>query len=1232
MNLVGETPMALTATQTGIVQLIVGMFDAAPGKSFLDQFTAAAEAGQTLDQLATELSGTVAFQTLYPTTQTNNEFATAFVANLLGNTVTSAPLAFAIDFVESQLNAGATIPAVMQIATQALLDAGSSHADFGVASATLANQILGASNYSETENSNDISVLQAAIASITNDVSTIPAVIVPTVPGETSFLTVGQDNLTGTANNDTFLGYIFDNQNTAQSGDIVDGGEGYDLLGMEIGNSQDFAISLKSTNVEQIVVRAQATATDSNQNNLDAVQVDAQDLVGATRYDSNNSRDDVVIEDVRIEDSEITADITVAMVATDPGNVDYGLYFDQPSLRAAAAVSAGAVLNIELMDTRSSAAGEDPLKESPYNAFTFTLDGTTYRLDSQAINDAQTYAELLVAIQDQLIVNVGLENITASITGTFDATDTDTAITTEGQTITLTNSAAGTFGVGNFIADDGVPASSGLHTNQDTTPPTQTGNLITSQVILDHVGRGSMGGDLVIGGLSTGVTSDSKGVEQFNITVERDSELQEISSTNNTLREVFITNGSTNGNLVVAGSTNADAQTVPGSQGNAGFTDVRIIDASSMVGSVDINAELTGDVVAKYMNLVDTQGNVAADDAEFVYTLGTNNDTLNLTTSNLNLAAAGSASREDFSLVVNGAAGNDNITHIIGNGAGNDGTAWYDNSVIEANITINGDGGNDTITTTGAGNATINAGSGNDTVYADNSGVKGSYAINATAASTALETANAAASAATAVLIAAETATKTVEVAATVAAAITAAKVITAASGHTAGEIAAMDLALDNAAVPGATQTDIFNTLVAATTAAQSNGALLVSDADVITGTANALLLGATLTVTYAGAAANSVISGVAAAGTEGYESSVVINTVDGLGNELSIVQAIKNAINNDATLSKLLTATDGTGSTLSIVNDIDGLSAVGDLEFSIVAANAAGTSDGLASAATNVSGTTTVLTATELTSLKAQWNDILNTSGAAITDAALYTQLGTAAAAALASVTQAVISVGNEATSTSDNVIAMGSGDDVIVLGTNDALLESNDTLTWSGYNQGNDTIVNYLEAGTNSDTIDLSAYLSDAALNKTSATGSVDSYVQIAQVKSTAAVTAADTIVANEIVIETGLTFSAAQQTAGQSFDNLTAANFASAINNASTVAYGNINAAIDADNTVVANFVGTTQTSVVFVENNLNLGEYKIFELSQDNTANLEFSDVQLIGTVDFGDSITIASTIV
>jgi hypothetical protein len=203
-------------------------------------------------------------------------------------------------------------------------------------------------------------------------------------------------------------------------------------------------------------------------------------------------------------------------------------------------------------------------------------------------------------------------------------------------------------------------------------------DLVTSDIVLDYVGRGSRGGDLVIGSLSTGETSTSLGVEQFDITVKRDSQLEQIASTNGTLREVYIRNEGTSkylgaheqrepgdttatarpGDLIAQGTsyettlinnlsgtkktgpkeygTDPDIsdQDIDGADREANgfaFTDVRIIDAhgsnregnghgtgdgwnTAFAGNLKLNAILTGDVVRKYLDTTDRASNLAAAD------------------------------------------------------------------------------------------------------------------------------------------------------------------------------------------------------------------------------------------------------------------------------------------------------------------------------------------------------------------------------------------------------------------------------------------------------------------------------------------------------------------------------------------------------------------------------------------------------------------------------------------
>jgi hypothetical protein len=594
-------------------------------------------------------------------------------------------------------------------------------------------------------------------------------------------MTLGQDFLTGTPGNDTIAARIVNNSNSWQSGDWTDGGAGSDRIEADMGTSADFAVTPETVNVETIAIRAQAHQFDSGDNNVagpQRVKVDAERIVGAQRFESFNSRADVIIEDVRILPSQITKDITVAFVESDPGHVDYALYFDQYSLRNQ--VSNTSSINLQIMDTVAAAAGLAPLKESNYGAFTFTVTiggvSRVVTLGSQAIQDAQTYAEMAAAFQAALDAEFGPGVASATVGDNFTVVDPASRIAVTGQNIVLTTNTAATFSTpagSGWLATGTAPPLSNFYTNYFT-GSTASASLVTSTVILDDVGRGSTGGDLVIGGLSVGSTSSSLGVQRFEIEVQDNSKLESINSTNNTLREVTIKNGLTSnsgyayvptvkdaGNLTVNGNSGTNGQNVSGqsnrvtvgtatddatginavmpgvqstTQGGAaiqtfGFTDVRLIDATEMRGKFEFTAQVTSASLAKYLNLRDIQTNPAADNIAFTYNGGTNDDTMWIrldtnATASRNTIMVG---REDFTFNVNGGAGNDWINVGIFGVAGvlNGGDqAWYTNQKLNKNITIDGGAGDDVIRTPGAGDAIIGGGVGNDTVYADNTGVQ----------------------------------------------------------------------------------------------------------------------------------------------------------------------------------------------------------------------------------------------------------------------------------------------------------------------------------------------------------------------------------------------------------------------------------------------------------------------------------------------------------------------------
>ena len=890
-------------------------------------------------------------------------------------------------------------------------------------------------------------------------------------------LGTGLDSIVGSVNDDTFTAVIVNNSNTLQSGDKIDGAAGNDRLSADVGNSQAFAITAETTNVETVAIRAQAVSFDSTDNNTsrtNEVQIDAQRMSGVTRWESNNSRADLLVEDVRILDSQITKDITIAMVETDPGHVDYGVYFDQYSLRAS--TNNSTQLRLQLMDTRSASQGGSPLKDSPYDGIDFFANGTLVALRSTAIDTAQTYDELKIAFENAVKADPKLANlITVTKGSNFTVFDTTNGVAVTGSEIVLTAAVNATITTGSgsgWHAAGVVPANSGLHTNLTNEAAAST-DLVTSKIILDDVGRGSMGGDLVVGGLSVGDTSLSKGVQRFEIEVQDNSKLQTINSTNNTLREVTIKNGSTNhdnvtpyvpttkdkGNLTVtgevtttsavsnsnntSGGSSIDAalpgtETVNGGdQHNGyGFSDVRLIDASAMTGKLNFNAELTERSIAKYLNLNDTQGNPAADNnyqtevspgsinspstVGVEYTGGSNDDTMVV---DIDPTVAGSRSRllvgrEDFSFKADGGAGNDNITVKVINNLTNDGLTndGFTNFGGYQNWYNNQDLNN---------NITVNGGAGNDTIRTPGAGDK---VINGDAGNDVIYTDN--------------TGFQTV---------------------LTHGAVNPSNVA--GTTTPSATS-NVKGMWVFNTEDQFSVGALVRDINDLRSDNNDSYnLYRGQLTVTFKGVPS----------------AKITIDSTNYKTSDLQINQAIKNAINNDTTLNKLLIAEDGPANSLVVKSLIDGVMTATNLAVSITApatgtlsaseVSGAGLAYGIA-APTDAAVLAVMTTA-------AAGTTAFNIGGTAATTGNYVTAMATTGPAFDSNADGIVDSntsiTGAASLSSSDNLVTPGSDNDIIVLGTTegvnaitgffDSVVSSNETIKY-GASFGNDVVVNFRSA----------------------------------------------------------------------------------------------------------------------------------------------------------------------
>lgn len=249
--------MATVTTQerTNILKLVAGMFNAAPGAAYLNEFTDAYVAlNKDLGALAAGLGQTGAFQAMYPSFLTAEEFANKFLDTLGLKANTEAQ-----DWVKAKVNAGENFASVIFQALVAI-DA-STAAEFKAAKDQLANKATAAEYYSVTlqASSNDLAALQNVVAKVTDDPKSVEAAKDANEggSGKTFTLTVGEDKLTGTAGNDTFNALIVQAndasaKDTLESFDVLDGGAGTDTLNATI-NSGTPAPVLK--NIENVNLR-----------------------------------------------------------------------------------------------------------------------------------------------------------------------------------------------------------------------------------------------------------------------------------------------------------------------------------------------------------------------------------------------------------------------------------------------------------------------------------------------------------------------------------------------------------------------------------------------------------------------------------------------------------------------------------------------------------------------------------------------------------------------------------------------------------------------------------------------------------------------------------------------------------------------------------------------------------------------------------------------------------------
>ncbi|NKX42446.1 DUF4214 domain-containing protein [Rhodobacteraceae bacterium R_SAG2] len=491
-------------------------------------------------------------------------------------------------------------------------------------------------------------------------------------PAGSTVLTVGVDDLTGTSGDDVFTAPLAQNElgavtNTFESGDSLDGGEGMDTLNADLTLTTSGtipvgpAISATTNGIEVVNLREQTLNIDTGFNGS---KIDAEKMMGVEQWWSDNSRNNIQIEDIRSK----PMDTAFGLNETDP-YAGLTAFINANYLEGDVDSESILTLTIQEINADVLVPGAE-LSNIAVGKVTFELDGTEYMLESADITAADTWDDLAAALTVQVDATAGLENLTVTHVGDGVFTISDS----EGGALNADPATAVLLGFTGIDVRNRVEVGENLEML-----PTRT------TVYLDDAGNGSRGGAVNIAGMS-----GERGIEVMDVVVDDDSHISTLRSLNRgdvgaeeQLEVVNVTRGNADGtqdtgDLKIGNRTiNAGGEetTTDGrlttNGGNVGLQNVRVFNAEGFDGQTMIAADLlSNDVFDKYL---DPDNGVV----QFTYHMGDAGSNLSLFVSNDVAADA------DFTLDLIGGDGEDRFN--------------LRGMAMKDSISIDGEGGVDTV-------------------------------------------------------------------------------------------------------------------------------------------------------------------------------------------------------------------------------------------------------------------------------------------------------------------------------------------------------------------------------------------------------------------------------------------------------------------------------------------------------------------------------------------------------
>lgn len=471
--------MAMTAAQQlDSYKFFIIAFGAAPGVVYMDQLNDAYAAGMTTKEIVNVYTDKPQFTALYPKFLTSEQFATSLVNNIVKGTASDEAKAEAVADIQAALASGMTRgDVIFQVFNN--LTGLTGDAKWGTTADLFNNEIAVAKYYTEVllGDATDVAVLHSVVSGVTATTDTSPAAIDAMLAGPVVrdfALSVGQDNVSGSSFGDLFTSLVVQNTlgaqvNTLGSGDMLDGRGGLDTLhatvtsGSFIGGSLSMPIQPKTASIEVVKLEAVSSDIDSNEkdtgNNNTQVYVNAKNMVDVQQLWSSHSDADLVIQNLTSQGLANVSDMTIGMEYSGNADTRWGasdttVYFDQDYLTTTT-TRTSPVVNFLAMneDNYDATVGAKPLDGVFFRQLQFKLNDVYFDLkpglNESAVgtgSEITTYAQFLTAVQVSLAAlkaanptNASLQTVQASLGDSF-KTDVDpiTLVQRTGQEIRLT--------------------------------------------------------------------------------------------------------------------------------------------------------------------------------------------------------------------------------------------------------------------------------------------------------------------------------------------------------------------------------------------------------------------------------------------------------------------------------------------------------------------------------------------------------------------------------------------------------------------------------------------------------------------------------------------------------------------------------------------------------------------------------------------------------------------------